>query len=211
MSGAFALGPIAFGKPRNGQRSLFQSTKFEESSAEIKTMGIAPSNSLNWLFSNNEYIMNDFTIWDDSNGNICEYHENICICRPAGAATYTDYKDCLAQMSAIPRYSVACGHGPKPNQPLAENPSLSCKWKHDFMAAIVPEIHCKQYIGPENITPDGEGTLKCVDGIECPTPFPLANDQQLLDGTAQALGEPIGSNGVDHDFVLSTDPVYVAA
>jgi hypothetical protein len=135
-------------------------------------LGILPPNSPDWFFSNYEYIMNDFAMWD-SNGNVCEYHENFCICRPTGAATYTDYEDCLAQMSAIPRYSAACGHGTNQHQPLAGNPS----WKHHFMAAIVPEIHCKQHIGPENITPDGEGTVKCVDSIECSTQFPLAADQ----------------------------------
>jgi hypothetical protein len=155
-----------------------------------------------WLLSNFGYIVNDFEIDMWGIGNICEYHENIC--RPAGAATYTDYEDCLALIRALPRYSAACG----PNRPLAGN-SLGCKFKHHFMAAIVPETHCK-HIGPEN-TVDGEGDLKCVDIMECPAQFPQAAYQHLLDGTAQVLGEPIGSNYVDHDFAVSTDLVYAAA
>jgi hypothetical protein len=139
------------------------------------------------LSSNFEYIVNDF---------VAEYHGNISICRPAGAATDTDYEDCLAQISAIPRYSAACG----PNQPLAEN-SLNYKWKYHFIIAIVPETQ-RKYIGPET-TPDGKGSLKCFDIIECPDQFPQASTyQQLLDGTAQTLREPIGS---------SYDPVYAAA
>jgi hypothetical protein len=143
MRGYFALGPITFGDQMAEQRDLFQSNEFEECSTEIKTMGIIPSNSLAWYETNFEYIINDSAMWD-SNGNICEYHEKVCICRPAGAATYTNYEDCFAQMSALPRYSAACRHGPNQHQPLAGNPSLTCTWKRDFMAAIVPEIHCKQ-------------------------------------------------------------------
>jgi hypothetical protein len=77
------------------------------------------------------------------------------------------------------------------------------------MAPIVPKTHCK-HIGPEN-TLDGEGALKCVDAIKCPSQFPPAAYPQLLDGTAQALGESIGSNYVDHAFVVSTDLIYGAA
>jgi hypothetical protein len=45
--------------------------------------------------------------------------------------------------------------------------------------------------------------------VSCPVP-PAAH-QQFLDGTAQAFRESIRSNYVDHDFIVSTDPVYAAA
>jgi hypothetical protein len=44
-----------------------------------------------------------------------------------------------------------------------------------------------------------------------PSRFSPATYKQLLDGTVQAIGELIGSNYVDHNFVASTDPVYSAA
>jgi hypothetical protein len=163
LTGAFALGQIAFGNPKAGQpiRKIFQSNKFEKCSTKIKTLEILPSKAMAFLASNFGYFVNDFDMWGV--GNICEYHENIC--RPAGAATYTDYEDCLAQIGALPGYSAACG----PNRPLAGNSlgyrplagnSLGCKFKHHFMAAIVPETHCK-HIGPE-YTPDDMGVLKAL-------------------------------------------------
>lgn len=103
------------------------------------------------MASNRGYLVNGFVVWGV--GNICEYHENIC--GPVGAATYTDYEDCLTQIGALRRYSADCG----PDRPLAGN-SLGCT----FMAPIVAETNCK-HIGPEN-TLDRKGALKYVDIME---------------------------------------------
>jgi hypothetical protein len=127
---------------------------------------------MDWYFTNFEWITNDFEM--RGIGIICEYHDNICICRPAGAAVYTDYEGCFTHIGAIPRYSAAYG----PKQPSALN-SLSCRWKHHFVAAIVPETHCK-HVGPNTL--NGEGALKCLV-IYCLYQFSQAvNERSRPDG-----------------------------
>jgi hypothetical protein len=194
----FGPGPFPPGAVQIGEApAFFQNTKFDECSDRITAVDILPSPGMAWLAQQFGIVTSNFDKWGAA--AICKYHTEYCEGTPQQG--YVDEITCLASISALPTYSAACGM----DRPLGGN-SLGCKFKHHFMAPLVPENHCA-HIGPE-FSPDSEGQLKCVDIIECPNAFPPSAYRAVyLDAVAGAFGFPIGSNYInDYDV----DPAVAA-
>jgi hypothetical protein len=66
--------------------------------------------------------------------SICKQHTKYCVGKNSQFASESD---CLSFYKSLPRYSAKCG-----SSAIASGNSVTCRAKHQFMAAISPEIHC---------------------------------------------------------------------
>lgn len=89
----------------------------------------------------------------------CRYHTAFCADNP-DTRQYESEQECIEYLQSLPLYTPACGK----DRPLAGN-SLPCKFKHHFMIAANPALHCA-HIGKAGVE-DINGDFKCDDAYEC--------------------------------------------
>jgi hypothetical protein len=70
--------------------------------------------------------------------SICKQHTKYCL---GANSQFASESACMKYFRALPRMSAKCG-----TAALASGNSVTCRAKHQFMAAISPEIHC-QHLG----------------------------------------------------------------
>ncbi len=150
--GSFLRGLLPYSDSYSEQRAEFQACE-----TKVSTFNVQPTTGVrDWVetFVQTAERSERWGVRD-----ICRYHTQFCAGDPA-TRQYASEQDCLDYMNTLPLYSQACG----PNRPLAGN-SVTCKFKHHFMVAANPTLHCP-HIGPAG-THDPNHHIKCDDVEEC--------------------------------------------
>lgn len=131
--------------------------KFAECKTKFHMLDVQANEGMKFLV---ERYVNTAMRWDRYGvRNICEIHERYCT---GSLRQYDSFEACVSNMTALPAQDPECG-----DKLAMSGYSRPCKFKHQWMVATNPSLHCP-HIGLVG-TLDINGNSKCNAETECTT------------------------------------------